>query len=295
MTDQAQLARFEKDPGFIAALDQSGGSTPKALLTYGIDGSRYSNDEEMFDLVHAMRTRIITSPSFTSEKILCAILFQGTLDREIEGRGTADYLWNVKGIVPFLKIDKGLAEIEDDVQILKDIPGLEETLAAAVAKGAFGTKERSLIHAANADGIKRVVDQQFELAETVIAAGLMPIVEPEVSIEAPDKEAAEEILKAEILRNLDALGDKKVALKLTLPSVAGFYADLVAHPRVSRVVALSGGYSREEANALLSKNHGIIASFSRALAEGLSDAQSAEEFDGTLAATIDSIYAASIA
>lgn len=294
MASLQQLSRFENDKGFIAALDQSGGSTPKALRQYGVDESQYSTEAEMFDIIHQARTRIITSPVFTSARILGAILFQGTIERQIEGRGTADFLWNVKGIVPFLKIDKGLAEETGGVQMMKEIPGLAEILAKGVELGAFGTKERSVIHAANAEGIKKVVDQQFWLADQVIGAGLMPIVEPEVNIKAPDKQQAEEILKAEIIKHLDALGGKKVALKLTLPTVNGFYADLVAHPAVSRVVALSGGYERDEANALLAANPGVIASFSRALLEGLSIDQSTEEFDRTLDASIESIYQASI-
>lgn len=294
MVSPQQLDRFEHGKGFIAALDQSGGSTPKALRQYGVDESQYSTEAEMFDVIHAARTRIITSPVFTSERILGAILFQGTLDREIDGRVAADYLWSVKGIIPFLKIDQGLAETEDDVQLMRDIPGLAELLARGAAQGAFGTKERSVIHAANPQGIARVVDQQFAVADQVLGAGLMPIVEPEVSIGAPDKEQAEALLKAALLERLDQMGDQKVALKLTLPTVAGFYSDLVAHPKVARVVALSGGYERDQANDLLAQNPGLIASFSRALLDGLTAQQSAEEFDQTLAASIESIYRASI-
>lgn len=295
MTDPVQLERFENAPGFIAALDQSTGSAPRALAAYGIDSSQYANEQEMAALVHKMRTRIMTSPAFTSDRILGAILFIVTLDSEVEGRGTADYLWNVKGILPFLKIDKGLEETADDVQMLKPIPGLPELLAHGVEKGAFGTKERSLIHGANAAGIERVVDQQFELAVQVVDAGLMPIVEPEISIKAPDKAEAEEILKASLLSHLDALDGRKVALKLTIPSVDGFYTDVVAHPAVSRVVALSGGYSRAEANTLLAKNPGVIASFSRALAEGLDVKQSDLEFNAMLDSSIESIFRASMA
>ena len=294
MLNPQQLDRFETGRGFIAALDQSGGSTPKALRQYGVDESAYSSESEMFDIIHAARTRIITSPAFTSERILGAILFEGTLNREIEGRGAVDYLWSVKGIVGFLKIDKGLAEERDGVQLMKDIPDLEGLLARGVAQGAFGTKERSVIHAAIPAGIAQVVDQQFAVADQVLAAGLLPIVEPEVSINAPDKEQAETILKAELLQRLDALSDQKVALKLTLPTTPGFYSDLVAHPSVARVLALSGGYDRDHANDLLAANRGLIASFSRALLDGLTAQQSTEEFDATLAASIESIYRASL-
>lgn len=294
MPDPLQLDRFENDQGFIAALDQSGGSTPKALRQYGVDESQYSSEAEMFDIIHAARARIITSPVFTSDRILGAILFQGTLDREIDGRSAADYLWTVKGIVPFLKIDKGLAEEADGVQLMKDLPGLDEVLAHGVTQGAFGTKERSVIHAANPDGIARVVDQQFAVADQVLAAGLMPIVEPEVNINAPDKQDSETILKTALLTHLDRLGDRKVALKLTLPTVAGFYSDLAVHPNVARVVALSGGYERDEANRILAENPGVIASFSRALLDGLTTQQSAEEFDRTLDASIEGIYRASL-
>lgn len=294
MPDTQQLDRFENGQGFIAALDQSGGSTPKALRQYGVDESQYSSEAEMFDIIHAARARIITSPVFTSERILGAILFQGTLDREIDGRGAADYLWSVKGIVPFLKIDKGLADPADGVQLMKEIPLLDGVLAHGAAQGAFGTKERSVIHAANLQGIATVVDQQFAIADQVLAAGLMPIVEPEVDINAADKQEAEVILKAELLSRLNALGDQKVALKLTLPAVAGFYSDLVAHPNVARVVALSGGYQRDEANRILAENPGVIASFSRALLDGLTAQQSAEEFDRTLDASTEGIYRASL-
>lgn len=294
MLNPQQLDRFENGQGFIAALDQSGGSTPKALRQYGVDESQYFSEAEMFDIIHAARARIITSPVFTSDRVLGAILFEGTLDREIEGRGAADYLWSVKGVVPFLKIDKGLADADDGVQLMLDIPGLDDVLAHGVAQGAFGTKERSVIHAANPQGIARVVDQQFAIADQVLTAGLMPIVEPEVSINAPDKEQAETLLKAELPSRLDALGDRKVALKLTIPTVAGFYSDLVAHPKVARVVALSGGYERGEANRLLAENPGLIASFSRALLDGLTAQQSAEEFDSTLDASIEVIYRASL-
>ena len=296
MTNPDQLARIHSAPGFIAALDQSGGSTPKALAAYGVGADRYSNDAEMFDLVHAMRTRVITSPSFTSERIIGAILFERTMDGAIEGRPTAKYLWDVKGIVPFLKIDKGLAERADDAQVMKPMPELDSLLDRAVAAGIFGTKERSVIHGANPAGVKAVVDQQFEVARKVLAKGLVPIIEPEVSISAPDKAEAEALLRDALVAGLDALPeDAVVMLKLTIPSEDGFYSPLMEHPRVARVVALSGGYPREEANERLSRNPGLIASFSRALLEGLSDGQSQEEFDATLAATIDGVYRASIA
>ncbi|MDF1489160.1 fructose bisphosphate aldolase [Tessaracoccus caeni] len=295
MPDPQQFARFESARGFIAALDQSGGSTPKALRQYGIDDSQYSSEEEMFDLIQEARARIITSPVFTSDRILAAILFEGTLDRQIDGRPVAEYLWSVKGTLPLLKIDKGLADERGGVQLMRDIPGLEETLARAAAQGVFGTKERSVIHAANPEGIAQVVDQQFEVGARVLAAGLVPILEPEVNIAAPDKQQAEELLKAALLRGLDGLGDEKVALKLSIPTVDGFYTDLIEHPKVARVVALSGGYSRDEANERLARNPGLIASFSRALLDGLTAQQSAEEYDRTLDASIESIYQASIA
>lgn len=281
--------------GFIAALDQSGGSTPKALRGYGISEDAYSTEEEMFDLMHAMRARIIKSPAFTGDKVLGAILFEMTMDRDIDGTPTAEYLWNEKQVVPFLKIDKGLMDEENGVQLLKPMPGLDDLLARAAAKGIFGTKERSVINAANAEGIKAIVDQQFEVAEQVLAAGLMPILEPEITITIADKVEAEEMLKAEILKHLDAMpADKQVMLKLSLPSTDNVYADLIAHPRVMRVVALSGGYSRDEANEILTRQNGMIASFSRGLAEGISAQQSDEDFDATINEAIDSIYAASI-
>ena len=281
--------------GFIAALDQSGGSTPKALRLYGIKEDSYSGESAMFDLVHAMRTRIIVSPAFNGDRILGAILFEQTMDREIEGRGTADFLWSVKQVVPFLKVDKGLADEADGAQTMKPIPNLDALLARARAKGVFGTKMRSVVKRADAKGIEGVVAQQFTLARQILAAGLMPIVEPEVDIHAPDKEAAERILKAAILTHLDALGSgQQVMLKLTLPSVDDFYADLVTHPKVLRVVALSGGYSRDEANLTLARNHGVIASFSRALTEGLTAQQSDQEFDKALDAAIASICKASV-
>lgn len=296
MPDTEQLTRFQTGRGFLAALDQSGGSTPKALALYGINESQYTGEAKMFDLIHAARTRVITSPAFTNDRILGAILFEGTLDRDIDGRGVADYLWAVKGIIPFLKIDKGLNEARDGVQTMREIPGLDALLHRAAERGVFGTKERSVIHAANRAGIDLAVTQQFRVAEHVLAAGLVPILEPEVDIHAPDKAEAEELLKAELLRELDGLaGSGKVALKVTIPSVDGFYSDLIAHPRVARVVALSGGYSRDDANERLARNPGLIASFSRALLDGLTAQQTSEEFDRTLDASIESIYRASIA
>ncbi len=295
MSDPQMLARFETGDGFIAALDQSGGSTPKALKSYGIDESAYSTDAEMYDLIQAARARIITSAAFTSDRILGAILFEATLDRQIDGEGVAGYLWQRKGIIPFVKIDKGLADQADDVQLMRDIPGLDELLAKARGLGVFGTKERSVIHAGNAAGIDAIVDQQFAVGRQVLDAGLMPILEPEVNIGAPDKTEAEGLLKAAIRTRLDGLGEQKIALKLSIPTVDGFYADLIEHPNVARVVALSGGYGRDEANERLARNPGLIASFSRALLDGLTAQQSDGEFDATLAATSESIYAASVA
>lgn len=296
MHDTAQLARFETGRGFIAALDQSGGSTPKALARYGIDGGQYQNEDEMFGLIHAARTRVITNPVFTSDRILGAILFEGTLDRTIDGRSAAEYLWGLKGVLPFLKIDKGMEAERDGVQLMRDIPSLDELLARAAALGIFGTKERSVIHAATSAGIESVVAQQTRVAERVLAAGLVPILEPEVDIHAADKAQAEELLNAELLRRLDGMvGTGKVAVKVTIPTVDGLYDDLIAHSRVARVVALSGGYTRDEANARLARNPGLIASFSRALLDGLTAQQSEEEFTRTLDASIESIYRASIA
>ena len=293
--NQQQYDKIQSAKGFIAALDQSGGSTPKALSLYGIKPDAYSGDAQMFDLVHAMRTRIVTSPAFTGERILGAILFEQTMDRDVEGRGTADYLWSVKQVVPFLKVDKGLADGAHGAQIMKPIPGLDTLLARAKAKGVFGTKMRSVIKSANAQGIDDVVVQQFALGKQILAAGLVPIIEPEVDIHAADKASAERLLKAAILEQLDALGpEQKVMLKLTLPSVDNFYADLVRQPKVLRLVALSGGYSRDEADALLARNHGVIASFSRALTEGLTAQMSDQEFNQALDAAIASIYQASI-
>ena len=290
-----QLTRMREGKGFIAALDQSGGSTPKALKLYGIEESTYSGDEQMFDLMHAMRTRMILSPAFSGERVLGAILFEGTMDRSIEGLGSAEYLWTKKKVIPFLKVDKGLADERDGVQVMKPMPGLDDLCERAVKLGVFGTKMRSVIKAASASGIRAVVDQQFEVARQIIGHGLVPIIEPEVDINIADKAEAEVILRDEIRRGLDALGaDQNVMLKLTIPSVDNFYSEFVSHPRVVRVVALSGGYTREDANARLSRNKGMIASFSRALTEGLSAKQSDAEFDSTLDASIAGIYAASI-
>ena len=286
---------MQSGKGFIAALDQSGGSTPKALSLYGLDSSAYSNDQEMYDCIHQMRSRIITSPSFNGDRILGAILFEMTMDRQIEGTGTAEYLWDVKEVVPFLKVDKGLAEDADGVQLMKPISDLDPLLERAVGHGVFGTKMRSVIKMANRAGVQAVVDQQFEIGAQILRAGLVPIIEPEVDIHSPEKGEAEVILLDSLTQQLDSLpADQLVMLKLTLPEVVDFYAPLVEHPRVIRVVALSGGYSRAEADAKLSSNHGVIASFSRALTEGLLAQQTQAEFDSTLDATIASIYAASI-
>jgi fructose-bisphosphate aldolase class I len=293
--NQQQLDKVRSDHGFIAALDQSGGSTPKALALYGIGSDAYSNDEEMFACMHAARSRIITSPSFDGSRVLGAILFEDTMDRQIEGRDSAEYLWRVKNVVPFLKVDKGLVDEADGVQVMKPMPGLDQLLARANDKDVFGTKMRSVIKLANERGVQAVVDQQFEVGHQIIGAGLVPIIEPEVDINSPQKAEAEDLLKAAIVGHLDALSDdQQVMLKLTLPETDDFYADLVAHPRVLRVVALSGGYHRDDANARLARNHGVIASFSRALTEGLSAQQSDAEFDAALDAAIASIYAASL-
>ena len=293
--NQEQFNKVKSAPGFIAALDQSGGSTPKALRLYGINEDQYSGEEQMYELIHKMRSRIVTSPSFTGERILGAILFEHTMDRDVEGRGTADYLWNVKKVVPFLKIDKGLADEANGAQRMKPNPELDALLQRAKAKGVFGTKMRSVIKSADAKGIADVVAQQFQVGKQILAAGLMPIIEPEVDIHATDKQGAEKLLKAEILEQLNTLGpDQRVMLKLTIPSVDGFYSDLVKHPKVLRVVALSGGYARDDANEKLSRNPGVIASFSRALTEGLSAQQSDADFNKSLDASIGSIYKASI-
>jgi fructose-bisphosphate aldolase class I len=290
-----QQTRVRTEPGFIAALDQSGGSTPKALKQYGVDESAWTNEDEMFDVVHAMRARLITSPAFDGTRILGAILFEGTMDRDIEGSPTATYLWKKKRVVPFLKIDKGLADLKDGVQLMKPMPGLDQLLDRAREKGVFGTKERSLIKEANPAGIAAVVRQQFEVAKQVIAHGLVPIVEPEVDIKCPDKAKAEELLRKEILADLDRLGPQdRVMLKLTLPEKDNFYRPCIEHPKVLKVVALSGGYSRDDANERLARNHGVVASFSRALVEGLFAQQSAKEFDSALDGSIESIFRASM-
>ena len=289
------LQKMGEGRGFVAALDQSGGSTPKALRLYGIEESAYSGDAQMYDLIHQMRTRIMTSPAFNGDRILGAILFEMTMDRQVEGLGSAEYLWSRKQVVPFLKVDKGLAEAVNGAQVMKPMPGLDELLARALEHGVFGTKMRSVIALADPAGVNAVVDQQFEIGHRILGAGLVPIIEPEVDIHSPQKQEAEELLRAALVRHLDAVPHgQQVMLKLTLPSQADFYTDLVAHPRVLRVVALSGGYSRAEADALLRANHGVIASFSRALTEGLSAQQTDAEFNATLDATIQSIYDASI-
>jgi fructose-bisphosphate aldolase class I len=293
--NQEQFDKVKSGDGFIAALDQSGGSTPGALKLYGIQPDSYSGDDEMFDRMHEMRSRIITSPAFNGDRILGAILFEMTMDREVEGRGTADYLWNEKNVVPFLKVDKGLADAVDGAQVMKPIPGLDDLLKRAVDKGVFGTKMRSVIKLANAGGVNAVVDQQFEIAKQILAHGLVPIIEPEVDIHSPEKAGAEALLLTAIVGQVEQLpADQHVMLKLTLPEVDGFYTDLVNNPKVLKVVALSGGYSREEANARLSRNKGVVASFSRALTEGLSAQQSDDEFNATLDESIGSIYAASV-
>ena len=291
-----KLEKMRNGKGFIAALDQSGGSTPKALKLYGINEDQYSNDTEMFDLIHKMRTRIIKSPAFNEQKILGAILFEQTMDSKIDGKYTADFLWEEKRILPFLKIDKGLNDLDaDGVQTMKPNPGLADLLKKANERHIFGTKMRSVIKKASPAGIARVVDQQFEVAAQIVAAGLVPIIEPEVDINNVDKVECEEILRDEIRKHLNALPEtSNVMLKLTLPTVENFYEEFTKHPRVVRVVALSGGYSREKANDILSKNKGVIASFSRALTEGLSAQQTDDEFNKTLAATIEGIYEASV-
>jgi fructose-bisphosphate aldolase class I len=294
--NKEQHDKIANGNGFIAALDQSGGSTPKALKIYGVNENEYSGDEEMFAAVHAMRSRIVTSPSFSGERILAAILFENTLDREIEGRPTAEYLWEVKNVVPILKVDKGLAVENNDAQLMKPNPGLDDLLARASSAGVFGTKMRSVIHEANEAGVREVVAQQFEVGKQILTAGLVPIIEPEVNINSASKSEAEEMLKREILTELDQLDDsEQIMLKLTLPEEANFYQELVEHPKILKIVALSGGYSREAANQKLSENKGIIASFSRALTEGLSFQQTDEEFNQTLDSSIESIYQASIA
>ena len=295
MTNAAQAEKVAGGEGFIAALDQSGGSTPKALRLYGIEEDAYSNEDEMFDLIHQMRARIMTSPAFDGSRVIGAILFEQTMDREVEGLPTAQYLWDVKNVVPFLKVDKGLADEADGAQLMKAMPGLDALLERAVDKGVYGTKMRSVIKLANANGIDAVTDQQFEVGRQILAHGLVPIIEPEVDINSPEKAEAEALLRAAIERNLEGIPDGQgIMLKLTLPEEDNFYGSLIAHPKVRRVVALSGGYSREVANDKLSANNGMIASFSRALTEGLSAQQSDEAFNATLDASIGSIFTASI-
>ena len=294
MTNTQMAAQAANKDGFIAALDQSGGSTPKALKLYGVSEGAWSNDDEMFDLIHQMRARIIKSPAFTGDKVMGAILFEQTMDRDIDGMPTAQYLWEKRGVVPFLKVDKGLADAADGVKLMKPMPDLDALLERAVAKGVFGTKMRSVIDAANAKGIAAVVDQQFEIGRQILGHGLVPIIEPEVTISIADKAEAEDILLAEIARHLDGVpAGKQIMLKLTLPTKPNLYKPLIDDPRVMRVVALSGGYSRDDANAMLAKNTGMIASFSRALTEGLSAGQSDAEFDAMLGLAIDGIFEAS--
>ena len=294
MTNTAMAAQVANKDGFIAALDQSGGSTPKALKLYEVDESAWSNEEGMFDLIHQMRARIIKSPAFTGDKVMGAILFEQTMDRDIDGMPTAQYLWEKRGVVPFLKVDKGLADAADGVKLMKPMPDLDALLERAVAKGVFGTKMRSVIDAANAKGIAAVVDQQFEIGRQILGHGLVPIIEPEVTISIADKAEAEDILLAEITRHLDGVpAGKQIMLKLTLPTKPNLYKPLIDDPRVMRVVALSGGYSRDDANAMLAKNTGMIASFSRALTEGLSAGQNDAEFDAMLGSAIDGIFEAS--
>jgi len=293
--NQEMLSQMKSGKGFIAALDQSGGSTPKALKLYGLDETSYSNESEMFDRIHEMRTRLITSPAFNGERVIGAILFEMTMDRSVEGLGSAEYLWQRKHVVPFLKVDNGLADEVDGVQLMKPIPQLGARIESANRHGVFGTKMRSVINLANSSGIRSIVAQQFEFGKEIIAGGLVPIIEPEVNIKSAEKQEAEVILKQELLEFVASLSaDQNIMLKLSLPTEADLYKELVAHPRVVRVVALSGGYSRDEANALLSKNHGVIASFSRALTEGLTAQQSDSEFNAALDRTIQSIYEASL-
>lgn len=292
--NQSMLDKIKTAPGFIAALDQSGGSTPKALRLYGVDESMYSGDVEMFDLMHQMRSRIITSPSFTGDRILGAILFEMTMDRQIEGKGSAEYLWEDKHVVPFVKVDKGLADEADGAQVMKPMPELDALLERATGHGVFGTKMRSVVKQADGTGVDAVVGQQFEVGRQILGAGLVPIIEPEVDIHCPDKAEAESLLKKAIITELDRLAEgQEVMLKLTIPDVADFYTDLIAHPRVLRVVALSGGYTRDDANARLAHNHGMVASFSRALTEGLTAQMSDAEFDAALDTSIGSIFEAS--
>jgi fructose-bisphosphate aldolase class I len=292
--NEEQFQKMGEGPGFIAALDQSGGSTPKALKLYGIPEDSWSGDDEMFDLIHQMRARIIKSPAFTGDRILGAILFEQTMDRQIDGLETGDYLWSKKNIVPFLKIDKGLDAEADGVQLMKPMPGLDELLKRGVARNMFGTKERSVIKLANPKGVEAIAAQQFEIGAQVLGHGLVPILEPEIDIHSPEKAKAEELLRQALLSGLEQVPNgQQLMFKLTLPETDGFYSQLVEHPKVLRVVALSGGYSREEANARLSRNPGVVASFSRALTEGLTAQQSDQEFDTALGASVSSIFAAS--
>jgi fructose-bisphosphate aldolase class I len=293
--NQEQMEFVKNGKGFIAALDQSGGSTPKALALYGVSEDQYSTEEEMYDLIHEMRTRVMTAPSFNSDSIIGAILFEQTMDRKVEGQYTADYLWQQKGVVPFLKVDKGLADEENGVQVMKLIPDLDDVLKRANERNIFGTKMRSVIKEANPEGIKKVVEQQFEVGKQILAAGLVPILEPEVDINSTDKEQIEQILKEEMLKHLDQLSeDQNIMIKITIPTVDNFFKELIDHPRVLRVVALSGGYKRDDANQKLAANEGLIASFSRALSEGVSASQSDEEFNAMLENSIKGIYEASI-
>jgi fructose-bisphosphate aldolase class I len=294
-TFDQQLAKIKNDKGFIAALDQSGGSTPKALKLYGVDETAWTDEKGMYDVVHAMRTRIIKSPAFSGKRLIGAILFENTMDRDIDGKPTPTYLWETKGVVPFLKVDKGLAEEQDGVQLMKPITNLADLLKRAKAKNVFGTKMRSVIKQADPHGIEKVVKQQFEIGKEIVAAGLVPIIEPEVDIKTPNKDQAEDLLKTAILKELNALKpDQRVMLKLTIPDKDNLYADLIKHPNVLRVVALSGGYTREDANKRLARNNGMTASFSRALSEGLKAQQSDKEFDAALDSSVESIYRASI-
>ena len=290
---EQQQEKIRTQDGFIAALDQSGGSTPKALRLYGVEEDAYSNDEEMFAMVHAMRTRIVTSPSFGGNRILCAILFENTMDRQVEGKSTADYLWGVKKVVPILKVDKGLADLDNGVQLMKPMPNLDELLKKAKSKNIFGTKMRSVIKEYNEDGIQKVIAQQFEVGKQILAAGLIPIIEPEVDINCPDKAKVESKMKSVIMEHLNTLGDESVMLKLTIPDEDNLYADCISHKNCLRVVALSGGYPRDEANTRLARQNGMIASFSRALSEGLSAKQTEAEFNDTLDKSIESIFQAS--
>ena len=293
--NQEQLEFVKNGKGFIAALDQSGGSTPKALALYGVSEDQYSTEEEMYDLIHEMRTRVMTAPSFNSDSIIGAILFEQTMDRKVEGQYTPDYLWQQKGVVPFLKVDKGLADEENGVQVMKLISDLDDVLKRANERNIFGTKMRSVIKEANPEGIKKVVEQQFEIGKQILAAGLVPILEPEVDINSKDKEQSEKILKEEMLKHLDQLSDdQNVMIKITIPTVDNYYKELIDHPRVLRVVALSGGYKRDDANQKLAANEGLIASFSRALSEGVSASQTDEEFNAMLENSIKGIYEASI-